>query len=122
MIRQPHALFHLQRFGFTLTVEINSRKPAGSSGGRPMYEVLSISTGPNPFWRYECGFSEKPIWNDPFGHRFLATDADAPSYVRLLRMAVCMRTGGSSLTAFSRPRLGFHAKYHAVKRARANAA
>jgi hypothetical protein len=76
---------------------------------------LEISHGMSPFWQYETGHSDSPIWDTATTRVWATTDSFPWSYVHTLRMAVAHLTGS---TAYSRkPMLGFHSKYRQRKRA-----
>ena len=128
----PHALFHRDRHGATLTIEINSGRSLGwfrsTANGvvtvtGECHEAIRFHVGPRPFWTYESGILKEPVWNLPQGGSLGFSHPEPQSYIQLLRIAVATITnGGLMIRHWGKPRLGFHSKYHQAKRARAKAA
>ena len=124
----PHAVFHRDRYGRTVTIEVNSRRYSGTGESRTngivtarhvFREGLAITQSMYPFWSYETGFSENPIWIDPTGTRCAWAEEEMPSYIGLLRKAVAVLTsGGLGFIPGGKPKLGFHSSYRAAVRAR----
>lgn len=121
----PHALFTRNVHGVTLTIEVNPLTHAatghsttnGVTTETKYATVLRFDKGISPFWSYESGIGSGPIWNERGGSSYAATPGDK-SYITLLRMAVAQLTGGGmGFMGAGKPRLGFHSKYKARKRA-----
>jgi hypothetical protein len=110
MTKCPHALFTRVRHGVSITIEINSLTHG--------HNVLEFRNGMSPFWSYKAGFDKTPVWNNQFRYAYGSTPGEL-SYITLLRMAVATLTsGGMGFIGVGKPKLGFHSKYKAMKRAK----